>query len=70
MARYSKYTNVDANSAHQRFASCVPNIKREMPFLRQTARDSRDESREVKQTHQLLSITVGPPGQQTMGSMC
>lgn len=78
-AHYSKYINVVTNSGHQRFASCVPNTQRETPVssvftkpdtLSKASVTAVTDLARFKQTHQLLSITVGPPGQQTMGSIC
>ncbi len=71
MARYSKYTNVDANSAHQRFCElCSKHTARNAVFSGKPPVTAVTDLARFKQTHQLLSITVGPPGQQTMGSMC
>ncbi len=73
-ARYSKYINVDANSAHQRFCElCSKHTARNAVFFAKPCKPTVTAVTDLarfKQTHQLLSITVGPPGQQTMGSIC
>lgn len=50
--RYSKYINVDANSAHQRFCElCSKHTARNASFFaktRQSDRNSRDGSRKVQ----------------------
>lgn len=75
-ARYSKCTNVDANSGHQRFCELRSKHGAKRRFFAKADTLGKPSVTAVtdlarfKQTHQLLSITVEPPGKQTIGSIC